>query len=361
MSSFRDEVILFAREGLTRVPQCHNEECTKLYLVLPFLRLLGYDPNDPGQVIAEHAADFADRYQNRVDFLLKTNGGSAAIALECKPCGTDLSQHRGQLKRYFSALPGGKVGALTNGLEYEFFIDTVAANRMDDDPFLSFDLTTFSRGAVDLDELDALEHLIRDRFDALHIVERARTRLLRSNLVHQFRDELRNPSEELCRLFLQRAGLTYVRKEAIDSTYRSLARGAFEEALARKVLDHLQNQHRIDASVQAQEHSVSEVVTTERELYVFSYCRRRLAFLVRDHSLFREIEKIGYRDFSSKFGVYYDRVRQGRLFDFYEGEERDRFVFADGLGEIEVADDLEKIDELLLMIFKKKVGELRGH
>ena len=360
MPSFREQLIVLAQQGLTKVPQCTNEECTKLYLIHPFLRLLGYDPNDPTQVVAEHAADYADRYQNRVDFLLTTNGGSAAIALECKPCGTELSECRGQLKRYFSALPGGKVGALTNGLEYEFFIDTVETNRMDDDPFLSFSLKSFANGAVGVDELDTLEHLIRERFDFQHIAEQARTRLLRSNLILQFQDELRNPTEELCRLFLQRAGLTYVRKEAIDGTYRSVVRNACEEALARKVLNHLQNQHRIEVSVRAQDRPASEIETTDRELYVFSYCRRRLAFLVNDNSLFREIDKVGYKDFATKFSVYYDRVRQGRLYDFYEGEERDCFVFADGLGEIEVADDLEKIDEPLLAIFKKKVGELKG-
>ncbi len=360
MAGFRDNLLVFAREGLQRVPQCTNEECTKLYLVLPFVRLLGYDPNDPNQVIAEHAADFADRYKNRVDFLLKTNGGSAAIALECKPCGTDLSECRGQLKRYFSALPGGRVGALTNGFEYEFFIDTVETNRMDDDPFLSLSLQALAKGTVRSDELDALEHLIRNRFDYQHIGQQARTRLLKSNLIGQFTDEFRNPSEDLCRLLLQRAGLTHLRSQQIDGTYRGLIKNAFEEALARKILKHLQNQHRIEGTVQATERTTSEIETTERELYVFSYCRRRLAFLLKDNALFRETDKIGYRDFATKFGVYYDRVRQGRLFDFYEGDERDRFVFSDDFGEIEVADDLEKIDEPLMAIFKKKVVELRG-
>lgn len=103
MGSFRDQLVEFARRGVARASQCHNEECTKLYLVLPFLQLLGYDPNDPDQVAAEHSADFSDKYKNRVDFLLKADG-VAAIALECKPCGWDLKEDRGQLKSYFNAL-----------------------------------------------------------------------------------------------------------------------------------------------------------------------------------------------------------------------------------------------------------------
>ena len=114
---FREQLVAFAHQGISRASQCHNEECTKLYLVLPFLQLLGYDPHDPNQVTAEHAADFADKYKNRVEFLLRANGGTIAIALECKACGVDLNECRGQLKSYFSALPGSKVGALTNGIE----------------------------------------------------------------------------------------------------------------------------------------------------------------------------------------------------------------------------------------------------
>jgi hypothetical protein len=360
MPSFREQLAAFAQGGVTRVEQCHNEECTKLFLVLPFLRLLGYDPHDPDQVTAEHAADFADRYQNRVDFLLRTNGGTAAIALECKQCGTELSDCRGQLKRYFSALPGSKVGGLTNGLEYEFFTDSVDANIMDDEPFLSFSLKSFASGTTRLDEIELLENLTRERFNADQISLQARRRLLKEDLVRQFADELKSPSDELCRLLLQRANRTSVRSSQIEAVYRSMVKGAIEETLARKIWNHFHTQHQLSVEVQAEDGAYPEVETTDRELYIFGYCRRRLAFLVNDDSLFREIEKIGYKDFSTKFGVYYDRIRQGRLFDFYEGDEHDYFVFPDELGEFEVADDLEKIDQPLLTIFMTKVRELRG-
>ena len=87
MTSFREELIEFARKGVAIESRCHNEECTKQYLVLPFVQLLGYDPKDPEQVAAEHSADFSDKYKNRVDYLLKADG-VAAIALECKSCGS---------------------------------------------------------------------------------------------------------------------------------------------------------------------------------------------------------------------------------------------------------------------------------
>lgn len=83
MSTFQEQLVAFANTAGVRIARCANEKQTKLYLVLPFLRLLGYDALDPSQVIAESSADFSEKYKNRVDFLLIANG-IPAIALECK-------------------------------------------------------------------------------------------------------------------------------------------------------------------------------------------------------------------------------------------------------------------------------------
>ena len=357
MGTFQEQLVAFAKTAILRASKCTNEEQTKLYLVIPFLRLLGYDAGDPSQVVAESSADFSEKYKNRVDFLLMANG-SSAIALECKPCGWDLKGDRGQLKSYFNALTGGRVGALTNGTDYEFFIDSLEPNHMDDEPFLSLSLKSFTNGAIRTDQIDALERLTRASFDADRIIDEARQRLLKEELIRSFGDELRSPSDELTRMFLQRANVMYVRKKAVESTYRSVMKAAIAEALTRQVWSRLQVQHQMDVSVRAKEGVSPAIETTDRELYVFGYCQRRLAFLVQDERLFREIERVGYKDLSSKFIVFYDKTRQGRLFDFYEGDEgRDRFVFPDGLGEFEVH-DLAQIDQPLLTIFKRRVREL---
>src|SRR5262245_19084393 len=117
-----------------------------------------------------------------------------AILLECKPCGWDLKDDRGQLKSYFSALSGGRVGALTNGIEYEFFIDSAAHNHLDDEHFLALRLKSLTNGGVRTDEIETLERLRKEMFDADSIVERARQRLLKEELVRAFGDELRSPS-----------------------------------------------------------------------------------------------------------------------------------------------------------------------
>ena len=358
MISFQEQVVAFARTGLAKVPQCRNEEATKQYLVLPFLKLLGYDPDNPDQVVPEHSADYSEKYKNRVDYLLRANG-EIAIALECKPCGADLREDRGQIRSYFNALSGRRVGGLTNGLEYEFYIDSIETNRMDEEPFLSVSLKSLANGEARSADIAALESLNREKFDPELIISQAEQRLLKSDFIRQFGDELRRPSDLLCKLFLSRADYTHISRQAMESTYRGLVKAAMEETIAQQIWNCFQAKRQADASTQTHDTDPA-IETTERELYVFGYCQRRLAFLAQqDPALFQKIEDVGYKDFASKFVVYYKRVNAGRMFEFHEGDDgRDVFVFCEGLGEIEVGDDLTQLDQPLLTIFKMRVREL---
>src|SRR5690349_17939159 len=144
-------------------------------------------------------------------------------------------------------------------------------------------------------------------FNAERIIEQARKRLLKEGLVKSFGEELRSPSDELTKLFLQRANVTYVSKKAMDS-YLGIMKGAIAEALTRQIWNRLQAQHQLDVSVRAKDGVSPAVETTDRELYVFGYCQRRLAYLVQDATLFCEIEKVGYKDLTSKFIVFYDKT-----------------------------------------------------
>src|SRR5262245_13169200 len=113
-------------------------------------------------------------------------------------------------------------------------------------------------------------------------------------------------------------------------------KSAIEETLATQVYNHFRKQQQLDNSVRTEEGSASsEIETTDGELHIFDYCRRRLAFLAQqDAGLFEKIEHVGYKDFTSKFVVFYKKKNAGRMFDFYEGDDgRDYFVFEEGLGE----------------------------
>jgi hypothetical protein len=147
MGTFQEQLVAFANTAGVRIAQCANEEQTKLYLVLPFLRLLGYDALDPSQVIAESSADFSDKYKNRVDFLLMANG----IASWSAAAGQNSKRSRSPKKLFQPS--GGRVGA-SNGLEYDS-IDSAELNHMDDQPFLSLSLKSLTNAQC-TDEIDTL-------------------------------------------------------------------------------------------------------------------------------------------------------------------------------------------------------------
>ncbi|MBK5959590.1 hypothetical protein CCR97_15455 [Rhodoplanes elegans] len=80
---FGDKLIAFAKRNVGLADRCGNEESTKMFLVLPFVNFLGFDDRNPLEVCPEHAADFSDKYKNRVDYAILQND-LPIIAIECK-------------------------------------------------------------------------------------------------------------------------------------------------------------------------------------------------------------------------------------------------------------------------------------
>ena len=147
IDEFRAALVTFA-ERVQRVrAHIHNEEATKVALVLPFIAVLGYDDRDPTEVAAEHAADFSEKYRNRVDYAVLKNL-QPVIAVECKCVGNGKKDDRGQLKAYFNASKTVKLGVLTDGVLYEFFVDSQEPNMMDDEPFLVVDFDKVAKAQI---------------------------------------------------------------------------------------------------------------------------------------------------------------------------------------------------------------------
>lgn len=117
-----------------------TEEALKTAIVLPFLAALDYDVFNPDEVIPEFCADAVGKKGEKVDYAIKIDG-EIRILVECKPITTVLDRvHLAQLYRYFS-VTNAKFAILTNGRAVHFHTDLVAPNKLDDRPFLTFDLS----------------------------------------------------------------------------------------------------------------------------------------------------------------------------------------------------------------------------
>lgn len=360
-NELRAGLLAVAKRSVSIMTACTNKESTKLYLVLPFLGLLGYDYADPYEVYPEHQADFDPASQNKVDFAILRDG-VPVIAVECKPAGADLIESRGQLRRYFNALTHVNLGILTNGILFEFFVDSSEPNVMDDEPFLTIDLETIARAGVSDEAVETLVSATKGYYDPETIAEAAHVQLVKKRLRTIFIEEAKGPSELFCRFALERIGLKSVRKAVIDRYYAPMIKTAFEESLILPVVDRLRAQSGVDkrgAGVPI--HQLGQrIETTERELEMIAYVRRRLAYLADDETQFDAIQQIRYKDYVGKLVVFYDRERKGRLFDYIEGADGyDKYIFPDPIGEI-VTNNMLEIDHAMKSVFAARVKELGG-
>ena len=131
--TFEDKVKEFVKTIPNKLEHIDSEETTKIALITPFLRILGYDTTDPSVVRAEYTADVGTKQGEKVDFAILEDG-EPVIFIECKPVMNELSTDNvNQLFRYIS-VTDVQIGILTNGVDYKFYT-TDKDNRMDDKPF----------------------------------------------------------------------------------------------------------------------------------------------------------------------------------------------------------------------------------
>lgn len=373
IDEFRASLITFG-ERVQRVrDHVTNEEATKVALIQPFIATLGYDDRDPTEVAAEHSADFSEKYKNRVDYAILKDL-KPVIAIECKSAGGTRKDDRGQLKSYFNAAKTVKLGILTDGVKYEFFVDSVEQNLMDDDPFLEIDFDKVSKAQISDTALEGLYALTKGLFDPETVAENARRSIIYRAFFDYLSRQFHDPSTEFTRLLLKENDIKHVRTNALEA-YRGIAKAAFNDVFTSNVLKRLDITTAVAKQAPRSEPSLPEeitaipssgaqsrdksIVTTQAELAAFEAIRRRLAFLSAGRSeLFQAINKIQYKDYQGKMAVFYSLERKGRLLDILESRGGEiRFSLADG-GDSTPVSSLESLDSRLKALFERRVAEL---
>lgn len=136
---FNDRIRELSGQVQKQLPHIQTEEATKNALIMPFITALGYNVFNPTEVTPELHADVGIKKGEKVDYAILQDG-KPIILFECKWHGADLNKdHASQLYRYFS-VTDARFGVLTNGVQYRFYTDLDAANKMDAKPFFEFDL-----------------------------------------------------------------------------------------------------------------------------------------------------------------------------------------------------------------------------
>lgn len=219
---FPDRVKAHAKRVLDFKSHAATEEAAKMALVLPFLNLLGYDPNDPRTVIPEYCADFGEKRACKVDFAIK-RGDETVIIVEAKKVGDILDGAReAQLQQYFQSLLSVKIAILTDGVVYKFFTDLENPNVMDKKPFMVFDFSAMEEALV-----PELKKLCNDCFDLDTALCAALELKYLGQLKKLVAQEVANPSDDLVRLFAKQVYDGHLRANIIED-FRGRVKLAFD-------------------------------------------------------------------------------------------------------------------------------------
>lgn len=199
---------------------------------MPFLRALGYDVFNPGEVIPEYTCDVATKKGEKVDYAI-CNGSKITMLVECKPANVDLSvKNAGQLYRYFS-VTDARVALLTNGVVYKFFSDLDAPNKMDDQPFFTCQLDT-----VKVPDVRILNRFTKQSFDIDRIVEEAVNLKMQTLVSKELQREFADPSDDFVRLI---AGKVHTGKltQAVKESFKTLIVGSVSSLIRDRVNERL--------------------------------------------------------------------------------------------------------------------------
>ena len=210
-----------------------TEEATKNAMVMPFIQALGYNVFDPLEVTPELVADVGTKKGEKVDYAILM-GAKPIILFECKKSGADLNiNHASQLFRYFHVTEA-RFGVLTNGLTYRFFTDLEQPNKMDEKPFLEFNLLDFKE-----QDVEELKKFAKAAFDVDKILTTANELKYTRAIQNLLADWMTNPSEDFVRLVSADllAGKRFT--PAVREQFSQITKRAFKQLIGDRINDRL--------------------------------------------------------------------------------------------------------------------------
>ena len=272
-----------------------TEESTKHAFTLPFINILGYDTFNPTEVVPEYTADIGIKKGEKVDYAIFQND-TPILIIECKHWKQDLNIHNSQLFRYFH-VSKTRFALLTNGIKYRFYTDLDEVNKMDDKPFLEFDITQLKENTV-----KEIEKFHKSTFDISTIVDNASNLKYTREVKNLINLELADPSPEFIKLFANKAYSGRLTSKVMEE-FTEIVSKAFNQTISEKVNDRLNAALNKEQEKQEEEDKVelpkSKVITTGEELEAYQIV---LAILRRKVEKHRVVE----RDTQSYFGILLD-------------------------------------------------------
>ena len=318
--AFEDEILEFAKEIPAKLEHIDTEETTKIALITPFLRLMGYDTTNPAEVRAEYTADVGSKKGEKVDFAILEKD-EPIIFIECKPANNDLNTDNiSQLFRYV-AITDVQIGLLTNGIEYKFFT-TGDDNKMDEKPFLDIDILNLSKK-----DIKELEKFAKPNFNVDEVVSRADNLKYRNLIKKTLLSEFEEPSEEFV-IAIARQVYDGILTPNVKERFSALIAVAVNEIIGEKINRSLKDA--IANNEEEQEDNLDEEIDIENGI-ITTDTEKEGYFIIR--SIASEVidpDMVAIRDRKHYCNILYGNNQRYPIVRFYfNNEEHLRVEFYD--------------------------------
>ncbi len=229
------------------------------------------------------------------------------ILIEAKWCGDDLDRYGSQLFRYF-ATTSSKFGILTNGIIYKFYTDLEEQNKMDEKPFMVFNLLDTKENLV-----PELKKFHKSSLD-LDTIFNTASELKYSNMIKQLLARLlAEPSDTFINYILSEVYDGKRTKAAVDK-FRDVIKKSYNQFLNETLNDRIksviENQSAKEPKVEEGEvpteptvEDKNRIITTIEELEAYAIVKSILFEIVNPDTVL-------YKDTESYFVIYYTNIRK---------------------------------------------------
>lgn len=316
-----EELTKLAKKIETKADAFSTEEATKMGLIVPFIRALGYDVFDTSEVCPEYVATTSDRKDQRVDYAILKDD-VPIILIECKALNTPLEVGQAdQLRKYFgNGNFKAPVAILTDGNVYKFYTDLMKENVMDKTPYMTFTLTKMNKRLI-----TEIQKLSKENFNPDEAVSAAEKLKYTAMFKSFFANNIENPHDDLVKFFIAKSDFEakkittkYIEKfrpilkEAISSYIAERITEKFTQAMAETKKE----QEIKEQEAKEQEEPEDSVVTTEQELQGLYIIKSILTGIVPP-------ERIFLRDKKTRCLILLDNNGSKPLVKFYFDSQDD--------------------------------------
>lgn len=337
---FKDQIKILGERVSKLKDQIQTEEATKNAFIMPFLQALGYDVFNPTEVVPEFVSDIGLKKGEKIDYAIFLEG-KPAILVECKHWSQNLSLHDGQLLRYFH-VSKAKFGLLTNGINYRFYSDLVEANKMDEKPFLEFNINEIKDN-----QIEELKKFHKSYFDADSITNTASELKYTNELKQLLQQELNNPSPDFVKHFAKQVYPSNISAKVLEQ-FTNLTKKSVQQYISDLITERLKTAlTKEDEATKEQDGKIeanpnketdNKVETTEEEIEGFLIVKS----ILRQKT---DIKRITYRDAQSYFAILLDDNNRKTICRLYLNGNKKYLVVLD-LNKKEVKNEIKSLDDI---------------